>query len=671
MSGSRPTALRRGRLWAHAAAARTFECMRVDRSAGLAPRRLAIVCLLAAWAACGRPAGGGSSAGSTPTTPATSPPAVQPPPPAAPSAAERASDLLARMTLDEKLGQMTMVDRGFLASTSDITKYGLGAVISGGGSKPDTNTPVGWADMVDDFQRAALATRLAIPLVYGTDGVHGLGNLYGATLFPHDIGLGAARDPQLVEEVARAIAEELAGAGVRWSFAPTVSVVRDERSGRTFESFGELPEIATSYSTYVTGMQGPTLGAASPSVLATAKHWVADGATTRGKEFGDAPVSDDELRAIHVPPFVAAIGAGVGSVMIAHSSVNDVTMHANRHLVTDVLRGELGFGGVVVSDWGGLWDVSADFPYSVRSLVNAGIDMVMVPDDYERFISTLRDEVNAGRVPLSRVDEAVTRILVMKLQLGLFEHPFTDRTLTSTIGSPAHRDVARRAVRESLVLLKNDGDLLPLSKRTPRIFVAGKSADDVGNQAGGWTIRWQGQSGDAVPGTTILGAIRAAVASGTTVTYDRDANGLDASYDVAIVVAGETPYAEWFGDTDSVDLDGEDRAVLAAVKRAGVPAAVILVSGRPLVVTDQLPDMGALVAAWLPGTEGEGVTDVLFGDAAPKGKLPFTWPRSTSQLPIHSGDASYDPLFPYGFGLAYSRRSAAPASRGGAAVARP
>ncbi len=557
------------------------------------------------------------------------------------------------MTLDEKLGQMTMVDRGFLASDSDITTYALGAVISGGGSKPDTNTAVGWADMVDGYQRAALATRLAIPIVYGADGVHGHGNLHGATLFPHHIGLGATRDPQLVEQVARATAEELAGAGVRWNFAPSASVARDERSGRTFESFGELPESAASVSTYVTGTQGEMLGAGPASVLATAKHWIADGGTTDGKEFGDAQIGDAELRAIHMPPFVAAIRVGVGSVMIAHSSVNGVAMHANQHLVTDVLRGELGFGGVVVSDWGGTWDVSSDFPYAVRALVNAGIDMVMVPDDYRRFISTLRDEVNAGRVPMSRIDEAVTRILTMKFQLGVFERPFTDRSFTAGVGSAAHRALARRAVRESLVLLKNDGVLLPLAKTTPRIFVAGKSADDIGNQAGGWTIHWQGRSGDIVPGTTILRAIRATVAAGTTVTYGRDATGLDPSYDVAIVVIGETPYAEWYGDTDSLELDGEDRGVLAEVKRSGVPTIVVIVSGRPLIVTDQLPDCRALLAAWLPGTEGQGVADVLFGDAAPSGKLPVSWPRSMSQLPIRSGDSPYDPLFPYGFGLTY------------------
>jgi beta-glucosidase len=574
--------------------------------------------------------------------------------------AARVAALVGRMTLEEKIGQMTQVDREFLASESDIARYGLGSILSGGGSKPATNTPAGWADMVDGFQRAALSSRLGIPILYGVDAVHGHGNLRGATIFPHNIGLGATRDPQLVEEVARATAEEVAGTGVRWSFGPSVAVARDEHWGRTYESFGEVPEIAEAFSTYVTGLQGSTLGAAPASVLATAKHWIADGGTIGGLDRGDARMSEAELRAIHLPPFLAAMRAGVGSIMVAHSSVGGVPMHAHRHLVTDVLKGELGFGGLVVSDWAGTGDVPGDFPEAVRSLVNSGIDMVMLPADYAPFISTLRDEVNAGRVPLSRIDDAVTRILTKKFELGLFERPFADRSFTGGVGSAAHRALARRAVRASLVLLKNDGAILPLAKSTPRIFVAGKSADDIGNQAGGWTIDWQGRSGDIIPGTTILQAIRHTAAPGTTVSYSSDASGIDRSYDVAIVVVGERPYAEWFGDrTDSLGLDAEDLETLAAVKRSGVPAVVILVSGRPLIVTEQLPDWRAFIAAWLPGSEGQGVADVLFGDSVPTGKLPMSWPRSASQIPINVGDPSYDPLFPYGFGLTYGSRVAA------------
>ena len=588
------------------------------------PRRSALAATLAAAAvllACGGdelPPGGDAARD-------------EPPAAARVAVATRVAELLGRMTLDEKIGQMTQIEHDYLASESDIATYALGSVFAGGGSKPKTNTPTSWADMIDGYQRAALSSRLGIPILFGVDAVHGHGNAYGATVFPHNIGLGATRDPQLVREIARATAEELAGTGVRWNFAPSIAVSRDEHWGRTYESFGEVPEIAESFSTYVTGMQGATLGAAPASILATAKHWIADGGTVGGEEGGDARMSDAELRAIHLPPFRAAMRAGVGSIMIAHSSVDGIAMHAHRRLITDVLRGELGFRGLVVSDWFGTNDVSSDFPFAVRSLVNAGIDMVMVPFDYWTFIATLRGEVNAGRVPMSRIDDAVTRILTKKVELS--------STLSAATASSAWRQSRSSAA------------CIPIGP-----FVAGKSADDIGNQAGGWTIEWQGASGDIIPGTTILRAIRDTVAPGTTVTYSRWASGIDGSYDVAIVVIGETPYAEWYGDrTDSLGLDAEDLRALAAVKRSGVPAVVILVSGRPLVVTDQLPDWRAFIAAWLPGSEGQGVADVLFGDHAPAGKLPMSWPRSGAQVPINVGDPSYDPLFPYGFGLTYAR----------------
>jgi beta-glucosidase len=564
----------------------------------------------------------------------------------------RVAALVAQMTLDEKIGQMTQVQWKHLASDSDIATYGLGSVISGGGDSPDPNTPQSWADLVDRFQRAALSSRLAIPIVYGVDAVHGHGNVRGATVFPHNLGLGAARDPALVGAVAQATAEEVAGTGIRWNFAPSVSVARDERWGRTYESFGEVPSIAQSYATYVTGTQGTALGPGS--VLATAKHWIADGGTTDGVEGGDALLSDVELRALHLPPFTAAIDAGVGAVMVAHSSVNGVPMGGNRSLVTDLLKGELGFDGIVVSDWAGTADVSSDYATAVRTMVNAGVDMVMVPYDYKTFIATLRDEVNAGRVSGARIDDAVTRILTTKVELGLFEQPYADRSLTAGVGSPAHRALARRAVRESLVLLKNDGAILPL-KAGRRILVAGKSGDDIGNQCGGWTIQWQGQSGAITPGTSIVAAIRARAGTQATVSYSRDASLLDPSWDVAVVVIGETPYAEWIGDVDAggLELDGEDTATLDAVKRSGVPTVVVVVSGRPLIVTDRLADWQGLVAAWLPGTEGAGVADVLFGDYAPTGTLPITWPRAAAQVPMHAGDPGYDPLFPFGFGLRY------------------
>jgi beta-glucosidase len=567
----------------------------------------------------------------------------------------RVADLLSRMTLDEKIGQMTQAERSDITNTADLATYGLGSLLSGGGSAPATNTATGWADMYDAFQQAALANRLGIPLIYGVDAVHGHNNVRGATIFPHNIGLGATRDASLVQQVGQATAEEVAGTGIDWTFAPCLCVARNERWGRTYESFGEDPAIAQSLTTIITGFQGTTLGGTGSSILATAKHYVGDGGTTGGDDQGNTQLSEADLRRIHLPPFTSAVQRNVGSVMISYSSWNGVKMHGNKYLITDVLKGELGFSGFVVSDWAGIDQIDGAGGFSatdVRTSINAGIDMVMVPHDYKGFIALLRAEVQAGRVTQARIDDAVSRILTKKFQLGLFERPLTDRSYTTTVGSAAHRALARQAVRESQVLLKNDG-ILPLAKSGLKILVAGKNADNIGNQSGGWTISWQGSSGNITPGTTILQGIRAAVVPGTTVTYDASARR-PAGYDVAVAVIGETPYAEGQGDrTDGMALDRGDLSVLANLKRAGIPTVVVLVSGRPLVVTTQLPDWRAFVAGWLPGTEGAGVADVLFGDFKPTGKLPMSWPRTATQIPINVGDAVYDPLFAYGFGLTY------------------
>jgi beta-glucosidase len=566
----------------------------------------------------------------------------------------RVADLLSRMTMDEKIGQMTQVERSSLTAQSDIATYNLGSLLSGGGSAPATNTPTGWADMYDGYQQTALTNRLGIPLIYGVDAVHGHNNVRGATIFPHNIGLGATRNPTLVQQVGQATAEEVAGTGIDWTFAPCLCVARNERWGRTYESFGEDPSIAQSMTTIVTGFQGSTLGGTPTSILATAKHYVGDGGTTGGDDQGNTQLSEADLRRIHLPPFIDAIQKGVGSVMISYSSWNGVKLHGQAYLINTVLKGELGFSGFVVSDWAGIDQIDGAGGFSasdVRTAINAGIDMVMVPHDYRTFQSLLRTEVTAGRVTTARIDDAVRRILTKKFQLGLFERPLTDRTWTATVGSAAHRATARLAVRESLVLLKNDA-ILPLSK-SARIFVAGKNADNIGNQSGGWTISWQGSSGAITPGTTILQGIRAAVAPGTVVDFNASGRGA-AGHDVAIVVLGEKPYAEGQGDrTDGMTLDRTDLSTLSTIARTGVPIVVVLVSGRPLVVTGELPTWRGLVAAWLPGTEGNGVADVLFGDVKPTGKLPMSWPRTATQIPINVGDATYDPLFPYGFGLTY------------------
>ncbi|OEH93821.1 glycoside hydrolase family 3 protein [Bacillus solimangrovi] len=570
------------------------------------------------------------------------------------STPDRVADLLSRMTLDEKIGQMTQVERNSIGADSNLATFNIGSVLSGGGSAPSPNTPEAWANMYDGYQRAALQSNLQIPIIYGIDAVHGNNNAYGATIFPHNIGLGAARNPELLREIGRATAEEVAGTGVDWTFAPCLCVSRDERWGRTYESYGEDPEIASSYVTIIEGLQGDLRD--SGTILANAKHWVGDGGTLGGDDQGDTVLSEQELREIHIPPFIDAIEAGVGSVMASFSSWNGEKLHGHKYLLTDVLKDELGFEGFVVSDWAGIDQLPGDYASDVRNSINAGIDMVMVPQDYRTFINTLRIEVNEGRVPMSRIDDAVSRILTQKFELGLFEQPFTDRTYTSTIGSQEHRDIARDAVRQSLVLLKNEGDILPLDQGLDKVFVAGKNANDIGNQSGGWTITWQGQSGDITPGTTILEGIQSTVSPSTEVTFNESGDGINSSYDVAVVVVGETPYAEGEGDRpNDLRLDQTDLATLQTIQSTGVPTVVILVSGRPMVVTDELANWDAFVAAWLPGTEGDGVAEVLFGVDGYEftGKLPFTWPRSESQIPMNVGDASYDPLFEYGFGLEY------------------
>ncbi len=552
---------------------------------------------------------------------------------------------LAQMTLDEKIGQMTQVDRGYLHNESDIRDYSLGSILSGGGSAPSNNRAEGWVQMVDRFKSYALENRTGIPLIYGIDAVHGHNNVRGAVIFPHNIGLGCTRNPQLVEEVARITAVEVAATGIDWTFSPCVAVPRDERWGRTYEGFGETPDL-------VSAMAAAEVRGYQTRIMACAKHYVGDGGTAGGEDRGNTIIDEAGLRAIHLPPYRTAVGAGVRTVMASYSSWNGQPMHANTYLLMDVLHGELGFGGFVVSDWAAVSRLPGDYATQVETAINAGIDMVMVPDNYVQFISTLRDLVLKDRVPMSRIDEAVRRIMRVKRQAGLYEHPHADPALLAQVGSVDHRAVARDAVRQSLVLLKNDGHLLPLSKRLGRLAVAGKNADDIGAQCGGWTITWQGSNGPITDGTSIRQGIQAAVSAGTRVTYSRDGSSV-AGADAAIVVVGESPYAESLGDRANLALDDEDVAVIDRVARTGVPTVVVLISGRPMILGRALDWVDAFVAAWLPGTEGRGVADVLFGDYAPTGKLSHTWPRSMSQIPINWGDVPYEPLFAYGYGLTY------------------
>jgi beta-glucosidase len=569
----------------------------------------------------------------------------------------RVEDLMSRMTLDDKLGQMIQPERLGITDNTDLATYRIGSLLSGGSSQPTPNTPVSWADMYDTFQKAAMRSPLGIPLIYGVDAVHGHNGVKGATVFPHNIGLGATRDPELARKIGRATAEEVSGTGIDWTFAPCLCVARNDRWGRTYESFGEVPRIAASMATIVDGFQGRSLNAPG-SILATAKHYVGDGGTTNGKDQGNTEISEQELRSVHLPPFRAAVRHDVGSVMISYSSWNSVKMHANGYLITNVLKGELKFGGFVISDYNGIDkidDKSGFTPEEVTAGINAGIDMIMVPFAWKQFIETMKAEIANGHIPLARIDDANRRILTKKFELGLFEHPLTDRRYLGTIGSRRHRDLARQAVRESQVLLKNDNRTLPLAKSGTKIFVAGKNADDIGNQAGGWTVGWQGTSGPVTTGTTILQGIQQAVKPSTTVTYAKDGTGIDSSYKVAVAVIGELPYAEGKGDRPTtMGLDQADLDTLARLKASGVPTVAVLVSGRPLDITAQLPSWSALLESWLPGSEGQGVADVLFGDYDPTGTLPVTWMRSADQQPINVGDGK-PALFPFGYGLHYHR----------------
>lgn len=580
----------------------------------------------------------------------------------------KAKQLLAKMTLEEKVGQMTQAEQDKLTDEKDMETYFLGSLLSGGNSDPKTNSLQDWTDMYDRYQSRALKTRLRIPILYGVDAVHGHNNVQGAVIFPHNIGLGATRNPRLVEEISRVTAKEVRATGIQWTFAPCVAVARDERWGRTYESFGEEPALVAELGeAAVRGFQGADLK--DPlRVLACAKHYVGDGGTVwgTGMSAGDAPggrypldqgdvrLSEADLRRIHMQGYVKAVAAGVGSIMPSYSSWNGEKSSGSKRLLTEILKNELGFDGFLISDYNAIDQLPGDYRSDIKQSVNAGMDMFMVPDKYKAFFAGLKDLVEKGEVPMARIDDAVTRILRVKLALGLFDESrshLADRSLHRSFGSPEHRDLARRAVRESLVLLKNERRALPLSRGAKRIHVAGKIADDLGSQCGGWTITWQGDSGTPTTGTTVLAALRSG-AKGSQVTHSKDGAGAGGA-DVGVVVVGEAPYAEFKGDRSDLTLAKEDLEAIANVKKAGIPVVVVLISGRPMILGDALTMADAVVAAWLPGTEGQGVADVLLGDHKPGGKLPFTWPRSMGHIPINVGDAKYDPLFPYGFGLTY------------------
>jgi beta-glucosidase len=571
--------------------------------------------------------------------------------------------LLAKMTLEEKIGQMTQPDISALKDPADIENLFLGSLLSGGNADPkEGNSLQAWTNMYDDYQRHTQKTRLKIPILYGVDALHGHNNVLGAVIFPHNIGLGCTRDAALVEKIGRITAEEVRATGIQWAFAPCVTVPQDPRWGRFYEGFSDDPELVKELgAASVRGLQGK--GLSDPlAVLACAKHYLGDGGTTYGSargallDQGDTRVDEATLRRVHLPGYVSTVAAGVGTIMPSYSSWNGVKMSANKFLLTDLLKNELGFQGFVISDYNAINMLDPDYKRAVAITIDAGMDMVMIAGKHREFIRDLTELVGEGQVPMSRIDAAVTRILRVKFAMGLMDphrSPLTDRRLHKTFGSAKHRAVAREAVRKSLVLLKNEGRTLPLSRRAARIHVGGKNADDLGNQCGGWTIDWQGKSGDVTPGgTTILAAIKRAVSKGTQVTFSNDGSGA-AGADVGVVVIGEKPYAEGFGDRRDLALAKEDIDAVNNIKQAGIPVVVVLVSGRPLILGSVLSQADAFLAAWLPGTEGQGVADVLFGVYHPTGKLSVGWPKSMDQIPHPQGEPYADPLFARGYGLSY------------------
>jgi beta-glucosidase len=605
--------------------------------------------------------------------------------------------LLARMTLEQKIGQMVQADIRSL-TPDDVRKYRLGSILNGGGAWPGENkhASVGdWVALADQFYDASMDTangQLAIPIMWGTDAVHGHNNVIGATLFPHNIGLGAAHDPDLMERIAAATAREVAVTGLDWTFAPVVAVVRDDRWGRTYESYSEDPEIVRAYADRVVrGLQGVPGSQGfldSSHVLATAKHYIGDGGTTDGVDRGDTHLGEAELLRIHGPGYVAAIRAGVQTVMASYNSWNGLKVHGQQYLLTDVLKKRLGFDGIVVSDWDGVDEVQGCSKDKCAQAINAGIDMVMVPTEWKNFIGNALEQVRTEKIPLARIDDAVARILRVKFRAGLFEkgrpssRPLANKR--ELLGAPEHRELARQAVRESLVLLKNEGGLLPL-RRNANVLVVGDGADNIPKQTGGWTVSWQGTDNSKAefPGaTSIFQGIAHAVgeAGGTASSAARldpaaqgcaNATGAgcagttdrpQARPDIAIVVFGEDPYAEWFGDLRSIDYrgaGGPELALLQQLRQAAVPRVCVFLTGRPLWVEPELAACDAFVVAWLPGTEGGGIADVLFRKADGSvnynfvGQLSFSWPRTVAQTSLNRNDAKYDPLFPYGFGLRY------------------
>jgi beta-glucosidase len=549
----------------------------------------------------------------------------------------------------------------------DVASYYIGSVLSGGGGNPTPNDVQTWREMVQVYMAAALQTRLAIPLIYGVDAVHGHNNVVGATIFPHNVGLGATRDADLVERIGRATASEVLATNVHWNFAPAVSVPQDFRWGRTYEGFSEDTDLVGELGVaYVRGLQ--MRSEQGDWVLASVKHFAGDGGTewdsrvdgraaSAGRNWqaanvtwridqGDTRIDEATLRRVHLAPYKQAVDAGAENIMVSFSSWNGVKMHAHEYLLTQVLKGEWGFEGFLVSDWMAVSQLADDYYQAVVMSINAGLDMVMVPYDYKAFIANLKLAVKKGDVALARIDDAVRRILRAKFRLGLFERCMTDETYLAEFGGAVHRALAREAVQKSLVLLKNDQDALPL-REGETIAVAGQGADDIGLACGGWTITWQGEAGAITEGSTLLEGLRA----WTNIVYSADGEFSEPA-GTAIVVVAEQPTAEGEGDREDLSISTADTALIERVRGQCERLILVVYSGRPLIITHVAEQCDAIIAAWLPGSEADGIADVLFGDVPFTGKLAFTWIKSMDQLPLRRLQASGDaPLWAFGHGL--------------------
>ena len=647
-------------------------------------RNTVALTLLIALTACSADRGAPGEIGSMPqaTTPGTIDPETWPevpwPFPQDAALEARIDALLATMSVEEKVGQIIQGDIGSV-TPEDVRKYRLGSILAGGGSDPGgayNATPQAWLELADAFWEASMDTGgggKAIPVIFGIDAVHGQSNIVGATLFPHNIGLGATRNPELMREIGRITAAETRVTGMEWAFAPTVAVPQDDRWGRTYEGYSEHPEVVASFSgAMVEGLQGKP-GAADflddRRVMVSVKHYVGDGGTTDGKDQGNTEVSEAVLRDVHAAGYIPAIASGAQAVMASYNSFHGQKLHGHHPLLTDVLKERMNFGGFIVGDWNGHGQVRGCTNTDCAATFNAGLDMAMAPDSWKGLYESTLAHVKAGTIPMARLDDAVRRILRAKLRMNLFEKPKpSQRALGGQfdqLGSAAHRAVARQAVRESLVLLKNQDGVLPLSPAS-RILVVGRAADDIGQQAGGWTLTWQGDGtrrADFPNAESILDGLKAQIdAANGKVEFSADGS-YQGRPDAAIVVFGEKPYAEFQGDLPNLMFKGGksgDLELIQKLKADGIPVVAVFISGRPLWLNREINAADAFVAAWLPGSEGGGIADVILRNATGqvqhdfKGKLGFSWPRRADQFANNYGQPDYDPQFAFGHGLTYA-----------------